>query len=133
MTELTVKEKNKSRHVRFKIEFKNILDLNDIPQFQENFIQFEKSGKNITFERRVFINDDKTNKKEDPENIFEKLVINLVEEGLSHIKFRFELETPYKIANSNADWTPGDNRAVWKLRLSDVMYQNEVDMMLSTK
>jgi len=130
---LKVQEKDKTRHVRFKLSFTNILDLNEVPQFQKNKIQFKKSGNNISFIRTVFIKENEEDEKEEPENVFEKLILSMVEEGLSNIKFRFELSTPYKIAETNADWAPGDNRAVWKYRLSDVMYKKEVKMEMTTK
>lgn len=126
-------KEDKSHHVRFKVVFDNLLDLNEIPQFHENKIQFERSGKKFKFCRKIMMKDLNMDEDEGPSNLLEHFIVNLVEEGLSNIKFRFEIETPYDINESNATFTPGDNRAVWKFRLSDVMYQKEVDLTFETR
>lgn len=133
LTEFHVKEKSKSHYVRFKVTFNNIIDLNEVPQFQENHIQFKKSGKKYQFKRTIYLQDNKCDKSDEAENIFESLIIHLVEEGLSKIKFRFELEMPFKIDETNATWTPDDKRAIWKYDLSEAMYKNEIEMTVSTK
>ncbi|MBN2009166.1 hypothetical protein JW960_07455 [candidate division KSB1 bacterium] len=122
-----------SRHVRFTVKFDNVDDLNDLKQFHENKIRFKRDGHRIDFERTVFIDNDDNNLDDEPNNTFEKFVVGLVKEGLSNIKFRFELELPYEINDSNADWISGKHRAVWKYRLSDVINKDDIVMKLKTK
>lgn len=128
-----VKQKNETQNVRFKLSFKNVLDLNDVPQFQKNFIQFTRVDKIYNFHRTVFNKEGKLNMKEEPENVFERFILQIVEDGLSKIKFRFELELPDKIVHSNADWSSGDKRAIWKYRLSDIIFKEKIEMTASTK
>lgn len=132
LTEFNVKDEKDSRHVHFKVAFDNILDLNDVEQFQNSRIRFTQSGKTISFERSIFLNDGHANNNGEPEGLFGKLVLGLVKRGLSNISFRFEIETPYVIDKSNADSTPAKNRAVWQYRLSDVLDKSKVEMRLTT-
>jgi hypothetical protein len=133
LIEFTSDKEEKSHHVRFKVGFEDLMDLNDVPQFHENRIEFKRSGKKMTFRRTIETEDINVDQDEGPSNLFEHFILNIVEEGLSNIKFRFEIETPHDIAKTNATFTPGDRRAVWKFRLSDVMYKNEVELTLETK
>lgn len=131
LTEFNVKDEKDSRHVHFKIAFDNILDLNDVEQFQNSKIRFTQSGKNISLERSIYLNNGHVSNNGEPEGLFGKLVLGLVKQGLSNITFQFEIETPYRIDKTNADSRPGKNRAVWKYRLSDVMGQSDVEMKLT--
>ncbi len=133
LEDFKVRYQDKSRHVRFKIAFKDFEDLNDLRQFQENEIEIKRQGKKFEFHRTVYINDGDSDLSNEPDNAFEAFVVGIVKEGLSNIKFRFEVEMPYDIVASNADWTPGERRAVWKYRLSDVISKGEVNMKLKTK
>lgn len=132
LTEFKVSDDKNTRHVHFKVAFDNILDLNDVEQFQESKIIFTKSGKNITYERSIYLHNGNQAGQDKPEGLFGKLILGLVKDGLSNIKFRFEVESPYPIDKSNANSITGKNRAIWKFRLSDVMDQNEIEMRLLT-
>ena len=133
LTEFTEEKEERSNHVRFKVVFDDLMDLNEVSQFHDNRIEFKLSNKKMTFRRTIEMEDINVDQDEGPSNLFEHFVLNLVEEGLSNIKFRFEIETPYDIAKTNATFTPGDRRAVWKFKLSDVMYKNDVELTLETK
>lgn len=124
------KEKD-SRHVQFTVAFDNVLDLNDVKQFQKNKIKYGQSGDRISFERTIYLDNGNANTDDEPDNWFERLVLGFVKQGLSNIKFRFEVDMPYSVDESNADSRPGKNRAVWAYRLSDVMDQNKVKMNLT--
>ena len=132
LTEFNVTEEKDTRHVHFKVAFDNILDLNDAAQFQKNKIKFTQSGKQIAYERSIYLNDGNKAAHDEPEGLFGKLVLGFVKDGLSNIKFRFEIETPYPIDKTNADSKSGGNRAIWTFRLSDVMDQPNYEMRLST-
>lgn len=132
LTEFKVSDEKDTWHVHFKLAFDNILDLNDVEQFQKNKIKFTQSGKNISYERSIYLNGGNEAGQKQPEGLFGKLVLGLVKDGLSNIQFRFEVVTPYRIDQSNAGSRPGENRAVWKFRLSDVMDQQDFDMRLTT-
>ena len=130
LLDLSVDNKKDSRSVRFKLAFDNLMDLNEVEQFQDSRIIFKKTGDRILFERDIFLDGDKPDKHG---NLFGRLVVGILETALSNIRFRFEIETPYNITKSNADLTPDKNRAVWKYRLSDVMHQEKVEMHLTTE
>ncbi len=132
LKEFHVKYDERSRQVRFKVAFDNVLDLNGIDQFHKNRIEFNRSGKSIRFFRSIDLDDLDINEENDTDNFIGRIVMNLLEEGFSKVKFRFEVESPFAIKTSNADFTPGDKRAVWKFRLSDVMYDRKVDMNFQT-
>lgn len=131
LTEFNVNKEKDSRHVHFKVAFDNILDLNDVEQFQKNKIRFTRSGEKISFERSIYLNNETADNK-DPDGLFGKLVLAFVKQGLSNISFQFEIETPYRIEETNADSRPGKDRAVWKFRLSDVLDKKDVEMRLTT-
>lgn len=131
LTEFKTNEEKDSRHVHFKIAFNNILDLNDVEQFQKNRIKFTKSGDNISFERSIFLNNGNADNKDKPDGLFGKLVLGFVKQGLSNISFQFEIDTPYQIEETNADSRPGKDRAIWKFRLSDVLDQDDIKMTLT--
>lgn len=121
-----------TRHVQFRVAFKHVLDLNDVEQIQKNRIMFTETAGKITFERSIFLNDGNTDSDDEPDNWFGKLVLGMVRQGLSNIRFRFKVDTPYRIDESNADSRSGKNRTVWKYRLSDVMGQGDIKMKLTT-
>ena len=132
LTEFNVSDEKDTRHVHFKVAFVNILDLNDVEQFQNNKIRFTQSGTNISYERSITLNEGNKAGQNEPEGLFGKLVLGFVKDGLSNIRFRFEVVTPYRIDQTNADSKTGGNRAVWKFRLPDVMGQPDYEMRLST-
>ena len=130
LQEFKVTQEKDSRHVQFKVAFDHVLDLNDVEQFQKNRIRFRQTGGNISFERSIYLNNGNSNSDE-PDNLFGRLVLGLVKQGLSNIKFRFEVDAPYRIDESNADSRPGGNKAVWSYSLSDVMDKSDVEMKLT--
>ena len=132
LLDFKVTDEKDSRHVQFKVAFDHVLDLNDVEQFQKNRIKFTEIAGKITFERSVFLNDGDSDSEDEPDNWFGKLVLGVVKQGLSNIRFRFEVDTPYAIDATNADSKPGKNSAVWKYRLSDVMGQGDIKMTLTT-
>ena len=132
LTEFNVTEEKDSQHAHFKVAFDNILDLNDVEQFQKNKIRFTMSGDKISLERSIYLNNGNGGGNKESDDLFGKMVQGLVKQGLSNIRFRFEIDTPYTINESNADSRPGKNRAVWKFRLSDVMDKSDVEMKLKT-
>lgn len=134
LVDFAVRTHDNTRHVSFKVKFDDIDDLNDIRQFHDNEIKVVRSGRELEFRRTVFVdNDGDHSLNKDPDNILEAFILGLVRDGLSQIKFRFEVEVPGDIIETNADWTPGKHRAVWKYRLSDVIDRDEVEMRLKMK
>jgi hypothetical protein len=131
LVDFNVLQQEKSRHVRFKVQFENVENLNELEQFQKNTVEFHRNGNKIDFRRTVYVNENDSDKE--PDNAFEELIVTLVKEGLSSIKFRFEVETPADIDSTNATWTSGARRAIWKYTLADAMSKPEIEMTLVTK
>jgi len=126
LTDFYVRERGTSKHVYFTVEFPSFSELNKTYKFRRNPVIFRRDDE-IYF-RRVFEFDD------DPdfahsENGFEAFIKSAVKETvLDRIKFKFEVEMPERVLDSNSNRMNLKKVALWKYTLGDLLVHGDAAM-----
>ena len=126
---LEIREAEKSQEVTFTLEFDDIRDLNDVEQFAESEINFEP-GRSCSYQRVITTDSDYDL---DDDSTFEEILGSIIEETiLDKIKFRFEIQMPYKIDDNNANWVRDEQNAVWRFTATDLV-KDDIRMIVKCK
>jgi len=120
---------NDRTRVHFALAFRRITDLNDLKAFREEKFSLDKEDHSRKFTRQINLGEEDWNESDSQ---FEAWVKSLLESHLLRkIKFRFEIQVPGKIVDTNADIVKTDKRAVWHFRMSDLVSQEKVALRLT--
>jgi len=130
-----LKEKEKYRHVYFTVKFEHVTDLNDIRHFADSRISFIQTDPNrILFKRIIHFDDEEDDDDDADESAFGQAILEILETSIfDNIKFRFELNLPEKVDETNANWVRAGNQMVWKYTVSDFIKDKNIVMIAQTQ
>jgi len=126
LTDFYVRDKGTKKHVYFTIEFPSFSELNRTYKFRRNPVIF-KEDDGLYF-KRVFEFDEDDDFAYS-ENGFEAFIKSTVKTTvLDRIKFKFEVEMPDRVFDSNSNRMNLKKVALWKYTLGDLMVNGDATM-----